>query len=61
MTKYTIDTEIDVNYRDNKGKIETNYRNENETDYGDFEDINLEITRNNILLPLSQPLFRLLP
>ena len=38
-------------YGDTEGETESHYRDEIETNYGDFEDIDLEITRNNILLP----------
>ena len=70
MTKHTIDTETSVDHGDNEGKTETNYKNENKTDYGDFEnvdfedvdfkyvdyeDVDLEITCNNTSLPPSQP------
>ena len=55
MTKHTVDTEKVVDYRGNKGKTETNYGDENETDYRDFEDIDLKITRNDTLLPPPRP------
>lgn len=55
ITKYTINTQTDINYRDNEGKIETNYKNENKIDYKDFKNVNLKnidlkIICNNILL-----------
>lgn len=56
MIKYKMDTETGVDYRDNESEMEINYGDENKMDYGNFEDINLEITRNNILLLLLQPL-----
>ena len=39
------------NHEDTEGETESHYRDEVETDYGDFEDIDLEITCNNTLLP----------
>lgn len=38
-------------YGDTEGETESHYEDEVETDYGDFEDIDLKITRNNTLLP----------
>lgn len=55
MTKHTMDTEPGIEnivYKDNTGATKTNYEDENEMDYGDFENIDLEITRNNTLLPV---------
>lgn len=46
-----MDTKTAIDYRDDKGKMEINYKDKNETDYKDLEDINLEITCNNTLLP----------
>ena len=59
LTKRIIDTETDVDYEDNEGELETNYEEENETHYGDLEDIcledvDLEIIYNNTLLFLPQ-------
>lgn len=54
MTKRIMDTEPGVEsivYRDNAGETKTNYGDENKMDYGDFEDVDLEITCNNTLLP----------
>lgn len=38
-------------YGDTKSKTESHYGDEVQIDYGDFEDIDLKITRNNTLLP----------
>ncbi len=60
MTKRTMNTNPGVEnivYADNASETKTNYMDENETDYGDFEDVDLEITRNNISL-FSPPLSR---
>lgn len=48
-----MNTELGVqstNYGDNTNEIKTDYEDENETDYGDFEDVDLQIIRNNTLL-----------
>lgn len=53
--KYTLDVEPSVEnivYRNNTSKTETNYGNENKINYGDFENIDLKIICNNILLSL---------
>lgn len=55
MTKRIIDTKPGVkstDYRDNADETKTNYKDKNKMDYRDFEDINLTIIYNNILLPL---------
>lgn len=54
MTKCIINTEPCVkntDYRNNTNEIETNYKDKNKTNYRDFEDVGLEITCNNTLLP----------
>lgn len=48
-------------YGDNVDKTKINYKNENKTDYKDFEDVDLKIICNNILLSffhLTQNLVR---
>lgn len=46
-------------YADNVNEIKTNYMDENEMDYEDFENVDLEIIRSNISLP--SPLFNRKP
>lgn len=63
MTNCISDIKTYIDYGNNEGEIDTNYEDENKTDYRDLvnidiKDIDLEITQNNILLLLSQPLLR---
>lgn len=55
MTKYTINTKTDVNYRDNEDEMKTNYEDENKIDYRDPENVDLKIICNNTLLPPPWP------
>lgn len=55
MIKRIIDIRIGIDYKDNENKTEITYKNKNKRNYGDFQDIdfkdvNLKITRNNMLL-----------
>lgn len=54
MIKYKIDNQPSIKntvYGNNIDKTKTNYKNENETDYENFKNVDLKlITYNNILL-----------
>lgn len=39
-----------IDYKENEDKTKSNYNDENLIDYKDFEDVNLKIPYNNILL-----------
>ncbi len=53
IIKRIIDTELSVKstvYGNNIDETKTNYGDKNKIDYGDFENVNLEITCNDTLV-----------